>query len=185
MSILISSLVGKKVFSVHDGACVAVASSWLINKDNLKIEIIIVKLVGNNSERYILTSDILMGLPGHITIRSQDDIMETEDLIRQRELIKSKYTLLGAKVMTRSGVKVGTVKDFAYDLSNWHLTKMHIRAGFPQRILQASLIIDRSAVIEVKGSTVIVKDSCVRAKVKAKTRTKLNTKRTAVKVLPA
>ena len=175
MQKLITSIIGKKVFSVHDGAAIADVVGWLINKDNFKIELIVVITRDSKTEKYILPEDIRLSTDRQVIINSQDDITEANELVRQSAMIASKYRLLGSKVETQSGKKLGKVKDFSFDYNTFYIGKIHVVSRFPERITRESFIINRSAVIKVQGDTVIIKDA----------RTKAKAQRADAKVLPA
>jgi len=175
MQKLITSIIGKKVFSVHDGAAIADVVGWLINKDNFKIELIVVITRDSKTEKYILPEDIRLSTDRQVIINSQDDIAEADELVRQSAMIASKYRLIGSKVETQSGKKLGKVKDFSFDYTTFYVSKLHIISRFPERIIRESFIINRSAVIKVQGSTVIIKDALTKAKAQ----------RAGAKVLPA
>lgn len=164
MQKLITAIIGKKVFSVHDGAAVAEVVGWLINKDNFKVELIVVAVPEMKAHKYILPAAIRVSTDRQIIINSQDDIAEADELVRQREMIASKYRLVGSKVETQSGKKLGRVMDFNFDYNTFYISKIHVVSHFPQRITRESFAINRSAVVEVQGDTVIVKDARVRAK---------------------
>ena len=169
MQKLITAIIGKKVFSVHDGATVAEVVGWLINKNNFKIELIAVVAPKSKSQRYILPEDIRVSTDRQIIINSQDDIAEADELVRQSKMIASKYRLVGSKVETQSGKRVGRVIDFSFDYETFFVSKIHVVVRFPQRIVQSFYIIDRSAVVEVQGNKVIIKDAQIRAKARRAT----------------
>lgn len=175
MQKLITAIIGKKVFSVHDGVAVAEVVGWLINKDNFKVELIVVAVPEMKAHKYILPAAIRVSTDRQIIINSQDDIAEADELVRQREMIASKYRLVGSKVETQSGKKLGRVMDFNFDYNTFYIAKIHVVSRFPQRITRESFAINRSAVVEVQGNTVIVKDARVRAKAR----------RVGAKTLPA
>ena len=175
MQKLITAIIGKKVFSVHDGAAVAEVVGWLINKDNFKVELLAVAVPKSKAHKYILPDAIRVSTDRQIIINSQEDITEADELVRQSKMIASKYKLVGSKVETQSGKKLGRVIDFSFDYNTFYIGKIQVVSRFPQRITRESFVINRSAVIEVQGNTVIVKD----ARIKAKAR------RVGAKTLPA
>ena len=175
MQLLGSKLINSDVFSVHAGHNIAKVRGWIVDQKDLKLCLLIVES-RDKKTMYLQTSDIrsigIINGPS-VIIDYEDKLSDKEDLIRQKDLIESKFDLLGAKVYTQSGKKIGRVKDLSIDYQDFYVLKLHIKARAMQRVLNERLLIDRTDILEIKKDRIIVKDSFAK------------TKQSYAKVLPA
>lgn len=175
MQLLGSKLINSEVFSVHAGHNIAKVSGWIIDQKDLKLSLLIVQ-ARDNKTMYLQTTDVrsigIVNGPS-VIIDYEDKLSEKEDLIRQKEIIDSKFDLMGAKVYTQSGKKIGRVKDLSIDYQDFYILKLHIKARAIQRVLNERLLVDRTDIVEIKKDRIIVKDGFAK------------TKQSYAKVLPA
>lgn len=162
-----SGLIDSDVFVFHERYNVGKVTKIIVNKDNLNIELLEAE-IQNKQKRYILTRDIKSTLEKIVIIETMDDLSEVEDLIRQRELIKADFSLIGCKIKTQDGKKIGKVKDFTVDYNSLKTLKLHATASLARRLLNERFIIDIKDVIRVDGKTVIIKSSKVKVKSRQK-----------------
>ncbi len=167
MQYFASSIINKKVLSFHSGYTNGEVIGFLVNKDNLKIELLEIKADKNLPTSYLLTKDIRSLNERLVIIDSEDDLAESDDLIRQKELIKTKFNLLGSKVVTQDGKYLGKVKDFTIDYHSFATRKLYLKAGIMKRFLNDSFIIDHKQILDVKGNKIIVKNSAIKNKQKS------------------
>jgi len=175
MQLLASSLIGVNVLSIHSGQNLGKIAGWLVASKDLKIELFIVEVL-DKKQLYLMTADIRslgVGAKSLVIIDSADKLSEKEDLLRHQDIIESKFNLMGLKVVTQSGKKVGKVKDLSIDYQDFFILKLHIKAKVLQRITNERLMIDRTDIVELKKDRIIVKDGYAK------------TKQSYAKVLPA
>lgn len=175
MQILASSLIGANVLSIHSGQNLGKISGWLVSTKDLKIELLVVS-ANDKKTLYLMANDIRSlgnGAKSMIIIDSSDKLSEKEDLLRHQDLIGSKFDLMGLRVATQSGKKIGKVKDLSIDFQDLYILKLHIKAKVLQRITNERLLVDRTDIVEIKKDRIIIKDSYAK------------TKQSYAKVLPA
>lgn len=164
MQRLASEIIGSKLFTVHTGGPIGIVTGLLVRRKDLKVELFKIKLFEDNSIRYLLTSDIRTYEAGKIIINSYQELSEPDELLRHQELIKEEFVLFSVKVETQSGKRIGKIKDYGIDTAHYFATKLHIRAGFLQRIMHERLIIDRSDILDITKSKIVVRDATIKAK---------------------
>lgn len=160
-----SNLIGSKVFIFQNNSIVGIISNFLVNPDNLNIELLELD-IPPRIKKYLLTKDIRSSANSVIVIDSLNDLTDAEDLIRYKDLIKSKFSLIGANIKTQDGRKLGKVKDFTIDSHSYKTSKLHASASLTKRLFNERYIIDISNVIEVKGKTIIVNNTNIKSKQK-------------------
>jgi sporulation protein YlmC with PRC-barrel domain len=161
-----SNLIGASVFVFQERYSVGKVIKVVVNEHNLNIELLEVD-IPKSQKHYILTKDIKSTLDSLVIVESLQDLSESEDLIRQEELIKTGFSLIGAKIKTQEGKYIGKVKDFTIDYNSLKTLKLHATASLRRRILNERYIIDIKDVIEVKNKAVIIKNTKLKAGQKA------------------
>lgn len=159
-----SHIIGKKILSFHSGKAVGVVTKIYINHDTLKIELL--QVSNDKVKSFLLTNDIKSISYIFISVNSEDDLALEDELIRYNQLIKDNFNLAGLKVFNQDKKYLGKIKDYTIDYVEFKLSKIHLKAPLLKRILNQSLIIDRSQIIKVKKDRVIVKSARIKSKVK-------------------
>lgn len=103
-----------------------------------------------------------------LIIDSSDDIMSPTDLVRLQQVLQFDFTLEGKLVIDDLGGKVGKVRDFAIEMSGFHVMKLHIKAPWVQAWHTTERIVDRSQIIEITDQHIVVKSATIKAKQAAK-----------------
>jgi sporulation protein YlmC with PRC-barrel domain len=87
--------------------------------------------------------------------------------VRQKDIIKSKFRLIGAAVITKDGKKLGRVKNFTLDYESFKVSELHINPRIIKRIVNESLIIDRRQILEVRNDKIIIKSAAIKSNEKS------------------
>lgn len=165
MLLLASRFTNLPVGSIQSGHRVAVVHRLIINPQGLKISALEVTDTANNL-LYVHAEDIAEMRPIGILIHHNEQLMESNDLVRLQSLLEKNYELVGKRVATKSGKKLGTVSDYVVLSDSWHVQKIHVQPGIVKMFAQGDLIIDRQQIISVSDSQVTVHDAATQAKVK-------------------
>jgi sporulation protein YlmC with PRC-barrel domain len=110
--------------------------------------------------------DVAEMRPIGILIHHNEQLMEPDDLVRLQSLLEKNYELVGKRVVTKSGKKLGTVSDYVVLSESWHVQKIHVQPSIVKMFAQGDLIIDRQQIISVSDSQVTVHDATTQTKVK-------------------
>ena len=168
MLVVGSKLVGAPVMSVHVGGEIARAKMAIIEPENLKVV------------AYELTGALLRGIPEKILrtedvrefgrlgliIDSRDELVAREDVVRIDEILKLNFSLVGLKVVTKKGKKLGKVSDYLVETGDFSVQKIIVQRPTMKSLLDPELTIDRVEIVEVDDYKIVVKDE--EAKLKAK-----------------
>ena len=170
---LFSTTTGLPIFSIDTGFTDYKLAAFVVDVDRLAIELVVIQQSFSSSKYYLMSQSVQEIGRYNILINSESDITDAEDLVRYQTIIGSKPYLIGYKVVTMSGQRLGQVKDFGYDATHLTVAKLIVRSHWSRRLVTKDLIINRSQIIKIEGQTVVVKEP------KAKAR------KTSAKLLPA
>ena len=94
-------------------------------------------------------------------IDSADSIMSPDELVRLQEVLKFRFELEGKRVVEEGGHKLGKVDDYTVDSQSFYIQKLHIRPNLWQSFSAAEMLIDRSQIVRVTDSEIIIKRATV------------------------
>lgn len=162
MQRLASTFIGQAVYSVHSSDQIGVIKSLLVRESDLKVELIVVVTISAKTS-YLLPSDVRFESPEKIIVNSHHDLSEAEDLLRYKQSIRNPFLLLGCKVVTQTGKKLGKVRDYTLDTQHFFINKIHV-SNLWGTLISDKLIIARSDIVDVDRAKVTVRDGVVKIK---------------------
>ncbi len=165
-----SKLKSLKILSLHVGGPVASIKRAVIDPSNLKIIAFDVDgpIIHNGEAGNILdATDIREVANIGLIIDSADDLVAQEDVIKIDNIMKLNFDLVGLKVKTKSGSKLGKIEDFVLDTETFTIHQLIVHRPAAKAFLDPELIVPRDEIVEVNDYEVIVKDEKKAAKKKA------------------
>jgi sporulation protein YlmC with PRC-barrel domain len=96
-----------------------------------------------------------------ILVNTADDLVEAGDIVRLAPLLERDFDPRRLRVVTDLKRKVGMVEDYTINLQTYHLQKLYVRRSLLHSWMGASLIIDRSQILEVSEREFTVRDATV------------------------
>lgn len=154
MHLRFSSCKGLPVFDEATGAVLGAVSGILIHPDTAAVEGFFVGVQGFlQSKELFLASPDIVHWGTRIRVRSEDSLVEAEEIVRLQTLLEDGRTVLGQKMVTESGVLLGVCTDVQID------TKLlQTEWLFPKKLWRWRRAVPVSAVVEVRTDAIIVRD---------------------------
>jgi sporulation protein YlmC with PRC-barrel domain len=178
MLVIGSTMLKNSVLSLHVGGPIGLTSSAIIDPENLNILGYTVEgpALRNKSE----TGNILdvndvreLGAEGLI-INSADVLVHREDVIRIDEVMKLNFNLVGLKVVTKDGKKIGKVVDYTFDSNSFMIYQLIVQRPVSfAAFSDPQLTINRSQIVEIDDYTVTIKHDKEQVKVVEKKKKKV------------
>ncbi|HYH74857.1 MAG TPA: hypothetical protein VD735_02750 [Candidatus Saccharimonadales bacterium] len=154
---LSESLLNRPVLSLRAGGTVATATEALINPNNLKIEGFYCQDIDRRTV-ILLYQDIRDIIPQGFIVNDLDVLAEPSELVRLKELMDIRFSLLGKPVVTVSKEKLGKVSDFATETTTMYIQKLYVSQSLLKNITSGNLGIDRNQIVEITEKQIIVQD---------------------------
>jgi len=153
--------------SLRSGSPIGNLVEEIINPDNLKIEGWYAIDRFDRKKGVLLNQDVRCILPQGIAVNDHSDITDPKELIRLKDVMNIAFDLIGKKVRTESGKRLGKVIDYAFDKNGFFIEKIYVHQSVIKSLSGGQLVIDRSQIVEVTHEKMIVKDAVVKAVEKA------------------
>lgn len=147
------------MLSVQAGGAVAEVSSPIVDPDDLSI--IALKLTGpltNASNNILDTKSIREYSELGIAIDSEDELVSEGDVIKISEVMKLNFNLIGLKVETKKGSRLGRITDFTLDSDSFVVQQIVVKRPMIKSFMDPELVIHRREIVEVTDYKVIVRD---------------------------
>jgi sporulation protein YlmC with PRC-barrel domain len=152
----------RSILSLRTGGVIGVATTPIINPNNLKIE---GWYAQNHFEKgvFILPArEIRDFIAKGLVVDDHDSLTHPDDMVRLKDTIDIQFELIGKTVMTESKKKLGKVADYAVDESSYYIQKMYVNPTILKGLTSDQLLIDRNQIIEITNKKIIVQDPTVR-----------------------
>lgn len=158
MLLLYNNLIRFPVVSLQTGQTVAAVDDCIIESRELN-------LIGfwcrqkQTRDTLLLGRDLKFIAKDCLAVDDERALSNPADIVRLPHITRISYALVGKKVVTVSGQKLGVVKNFAISLSSGQVQKIYVKPSLWQSIRHAEFIINRSQVNELAQDQITVLDA--------------------------
>lgn len=160
MLIAASRLIGTPILSMQATSQIANISDCIVDPASLKI--IGFKLSGplvNKSAANILDASSIREYSRYgMVIDSIDELVEPDDVIKIANVLKLNFNLVGLKVETKKGSKLGKVSDYIVTNDNFTVQQIIVKRPLIKSFMDPELTIPRKEIVEVTDYKIIIKD---------------------------
>jgi len=164
MLVLGSRLLNSPIMSLQTGTRLATAVRPLIDPSNLRVL------------AYEVDGDLLVEKPsfvrtaeireyGHLgmIIDSNDELIGLDDVIQVRKIYDLSFSLIGLQVLDENRRKLGKVDDYTLETGNFIIEQLSVRRGLFRGITDTGFLVNRSQIIEINNTSVVVKSPTVKS----------------------
>lgn len=160
MLVLGSRLLNYPIMSLHVGGEIARTSEVVIDPDGLKVAAYTLTgpTIGNGEYGDILeVSDIREFSNLGMIIDSADVLVYRQDVIRLDRIMSLNFNLVGLRVVSEDGKKIGRVSDYTVDSNSFMVYQIIVRRPFIKSALDPELTINRSQIIEIDDYKITIR----------------------------
>lgn len=169
MLINTSRLINCPILSLHVGGKVATVTEVVVDPDSLKIIACRVDgpLVGKEVGDILPMTSVREFSRLGVIIDSTDELVDAEEIVRIRDVLALNFNLVGLKVETKKGAKLGKVTDSTANPETWQIEQLIVQRPLLKAFIDPELIVSRSQIIEIDDYKVTVKDNEAKIKEEA------------------
>ena len=159
MLITASKFIGTPILSMQAAGPIGYISDFIIEPESLKSIAFFTAGPGIPRETNILDAKSIREYSSYgCVIDSTDDLVARGDVIRINKILDLDFSLVGLKVETKKGSKLGHVSDFTMTDDNFSIQQLIVKRPALKSFLDSDLTIPRSEIVEVTDDKIIVKD---------------------------
>ena len=156
-----SKLINYPVLSLHVGGPIARTSRAVVNPDNLKViayELSLTALSDEEAGEILETSDVREFSNIGMIVDSDGVFVNKGDVIKLDKILELNFDLVGLKVETKKGSKLGKVIDYTVNTDNFSVLQLIVRRPAIKAFIDPELVIPRKEIVEIDDYKIIVKD---------------------------
>ncbi len=152
------NLFDRPVMSLRGGNQIAVANEPVINPHNLKILGWWCSSPPKPGRLVLLSEDVREMMPSGLAVNDEEALSLPDDLVRHKEILEIKFQLMEKPVKTKRR-KLGKVADFSYN-DGMFVQKLYVAKPVTKFFsMEDTLLIDRTQILEVTDTYILVKDT--------------------------
>lgn len=161
MLLIGSKVASMPVLSLHVGGPIAEIREAVIDPEDLKVIAYTLDgaIIKNDPEvgNILDTQDIREISNSGLIVDSADRFTTREDVIRFDKVMDLGFRLVGLKVVTTDGKKLGKIVDYTLDSSTFMIYQLIVQRPFMSSLMDPELTINRSQIVEVDDFKVTIK----------------------------
>ena len=162
-------MIGMPVLSLHVGGMIAQTCEAVVDPEDLKIVAYTLEgpLIKNDPEvgDILDVNDVREMSETGLIVDSSDRFTTRDDVIRFDKIMSLGFNLIGLKVVTPDGKKLGKVIDYTVDTSTFMVYQLIVQRPFMSSLIDPELTINRSQIVEIDDYKVTIKHDKTQIKV--------------------
>jgi len=164
MYALASKLIPLPVLSLQTGATVATVKGLVLDPATLEVVAFSCEVGGHaGPETAILLRDVRELALDCVIVDSEDELIEIDDIVRLKALRSEDFALIRKPVVSDMGRKLGNVEDFTINTETNKVQKLYVKQSIVRSFFGASLIIDRTQIVDVTPKQIVVREATLKA----------------------
>ena len=161
MLLIGSKVANMPVLSLHVGGPVADIREAIIDPEDLRVVAYTLDgpVIKNDPEvgNILDTQDVREISNSGLIVDSTDRFTTREDVIKFDKIMGLGFHLVGLKVVTTDGKKLGKIVDYTLDSSTFMIYQLIVQRPFMSALIDPELTINRSQIVEVDDFKVTIK----------------------------
>lgn len=171
MLVIGSKMINNPILSLHVGDQIAATQRAIVDPEDLRV--MAYTLTGpllNDSEvgNILMTDDVRELGPNGLIIDSIDRLVNREDIIRLDEVMSLNFNLIGLRVVSEDGKKIGKIVDYTLDSQSFMVYQLIVQRPMFASFNDPQLTVNRSQIVEIDDFKVTIRHGEEKVKVKKK-----------------
>ena len=159
MLISSSTILTLPLLSLREGGAIGSISNLIIDPDTLKAIAFRVYGASNDEGGNILDARSIRECSNlGLVIDSVDELISDGDVVKIEQVLNLNFNLIGLKVETKKGSKLGKVVDFTMTHDNFSVQQIIVNRPMIKSFLDPELTIPRAEIVEITDYKIIVRD---------------------------
>ncbi len=154
-----SRLLGTKVLSMQSTSSVGAVSQPIVDPADCKIiGFFLSGPLVDRGANILDTKSIREYSRYGMVIDSINELVNPDDVIKISKVLELNFNLIGLKVETKKGTKLGKVSDYTVTSEDYMVQQIIVKRPIIKSLVDPELTIPRKEIIEITDDKIIVKD---------------------------
>lgn len=155
MLFLSTKLSNIPLLSIRSAARVGTVHTPIINPHNLHIDGFWCTSIHSQEQLVLLDMEVRELTPRGIVIDDHQKLSQPDELVRLQPILELEFTLEGKDVFAGKR-RIGKLAEYALDQKSLFVTKLYVQPVLWRSMGQNRLVFDRSSVLEVTDTKIVV-----------------------------
>ena len=164
MLIFGDNLINLPVGSIQAEHRVGTVTDYIVDPNKLHIVALYVQTKFAPKPLILYTGDIKNFTRQGLVIDHNDRLMDSDNLVRLKEVIDINFSVSGKQVVTENKRKLGRVVSFAFDVDTFLIMRLNVRQSMIKNISTSELIVHRQQIVSVTDKQIIVRSQTIKDK---------------------
>lgn len=157
MILLGSTLKNAPVMGIQSGSEIARTKAAVVDAATLIIIAYEIESpLISRDRRFLRTADIRELSDIGIIVDSEDEFIQSSDVIKLHESVEKDFQLFGMKVLDEKRHKLGRVIDYTLETGGFVIQQLTVRRPILKSLNDTELLIHRSQIIEISNEAIVV-----------------------------
>lgn len=168
MLVIGSNLIDFPILSLHVGGEVAHTVAPVIDPESLSViayETSGAEIDDPEAGDILMVNDIREFSDDGFIVDSTDRFVERRDVIKLDKVMDLDFKLIGLKVVTKDGKKLGKVIDYTLDSGSFSIFQLIVQRPFFDSLIDPELTINRSQIVEIDDSKITIRHEREKVKI--------------------
>lgn len=160
---LSNNYIDRLILSLRTGGRIGKARTPIINPNNLKIEGWLCDNQFEKGEFVLPTVEVRDFINKGIVVNDHDALTHPDDMIRIKEIIDTRFNLIGKSVVSENKKRIGKIADYAVNDQSYYIQKLYVNPSLLKGLSNQQLVIDRTQIVEITDKKIVIADPTVKA----------------------
>ena len=156
-----SQLIHFPVLSLQVGGEIAICESPVIDPNELKLMAYTLTNIVQDEDTggdILVLDDVREFSQNGFIIDSGSRFVSRDEVVRLNEIMSLNFNLIGLKVVSESGKKIGKIKDFTIDSKTFMVYQIIVDRPAIKSLVDPELTINRSQIVEIDDYKITIKN---------------------------
>ena len=158
----INEYIDMPVMSIRSGRRLSTSLEPVVNPHKLSVLGFYVEDRASGIDKILLSEDIREFSDVGIIVDSEEALMDPADLVKHEAIIDMQFAIVGKRLVTQSGKKLGKVEDYAIDDLNYRIEKIYARPVAIKTLSTNDYVVNRRQIASVNEHEIVVKDAVIK-----------------------
>lgn len=175
MLVIGSNLINFPILSLHVGGEVARTVAPVIDPESLSViayETDGADIDDPEAGNILMINDIREFSDDGFIVDSTDRFVEREDVVKLDKVMDLEFKLVGLKVVTKDGKKLGKVIDYTLDSGSFSIFQLIVQRPLLDSFIDPELTINRSQIVEIDDYKITIRHEREKVKISKKSKEK-------------
>ena len=154
MLIELKNLENMPVGSFAEQTLLGKVDSAIISAEEAKLLGVVVKIGGWFPKYKVVSMQDIVDIDQNgVAVRSEDSLVDEDEIVRIAKIIKQKFNLIGLHAKNQKNQNLGRISNALFEVQSGDIMRIYVNNLFQERIFE------RSRIVKIEPDKIVIKDN--------------------------